>query len=110
MVFTGRVVYGFVPALVSLGLYVLDPNIIAHSQLVTTDIYAAGMVLFSSYWLWKFANTRNWLDGLFLAFTLGMAQLAKYTAVSLYPLFAIVLLVHDWPHLGEAYKKATGRK
>lgn len=101
-----RELHGFVPALISLGLYVLDPNIIAHSQLVTTDIYAAGMVLFSSYWLWKFANTRKWLDGLFLAFTLGMAQLAKYTAFSLYPLFAIALLVYDWPHVREAYKRS----
>jgi len=99
-----RELYGFIPALISLGLYVLDPNIIAHSQLVTTDIYAAGMVLFSAYCLWKFAKTREWQDGLILAFALGLAQLAKYTAISLYPLFAIALLVHDWPLLGEAHK------
>jgi hypothetical protein len=100
-----RELSGFVPALISLGLYVLDPNIIAHSQLVTTDIYAAGMVLFSAYWLWKFANTRKWSHGLFLAFMLGMAQLAKYTAISLYPLFAVALLVYDWRYPGEAYKR-----
>lgn len=99
-----RELYGFVPALISLGLYILDPNIIAHSQLITTDIYAAGMVLFSSYWLWKFANTRKPLDGLLLAFTLGLAQLAKYTAISLYPLFAVALLVYDWSRLSEIYK------
>jgi 4-amino-4-deoxy-L-arabinose transferase-like glycosyltransferase len=104
-----RELYGFVPALISLGLYVLDPNIIAHSQLVTTDMYAAGMVLFSSYWLWKFANTRKWSHGLFLAFTLGMAQLAKYTAISLYPLFAIALLVYDWRFPAEADKGSNGR-
>jgi hypothetical protein len=105
-----RQLYGFVPGLISLGLYILDPNIIAHSQLVTTDIYAAGMVLFSTYWLWKFANTRQWLDGLFLAFTLGLAQLAKYTAFSLYPLFAVALLVHDLPHLREAYQGSDWQK
>jgi hypothetical protein len=100
-----RELYGFVPALFSLGLYILDPNIIAHSQLVTTDIYAAGMVLFSFYWLWKFANTRKWLDGLFLAFTLGVAQLAKYTAFSLYLLFAIALVIYDWPRIVDACKR-----
>lgn len=105
-----RELHGFVPGLISLGLYVLDPNIIAHSQLVTTDIYAAGMVLFSSYWLWKFANTRKWSDGLFLAFTLGMAQLAKYTAISLYPLFAIALLVYDWRYGRETEKGRNGWK
>jgi hypothetical protein len=99
-----RELYGFVPALISLGLYLFDPNIIAHSQLITTDLYAAGMVLFSCYWLWKFANARTWRNGLILAVTLGLAQLAKYTAISLYPLFAVALLVHDWPRLREIFK------
>lgn len=103
-----RQLYGFIPALVSLGLYVFDPNIIAHSQLITTDIYITGMVLFCSYWLWRFANTRRWQDGLIFTIMLGGAQLAKYTAVSLYPLFAIALLVHDWPRLREAVQ-TTGR-
>ena len=90
-----RELYGFIPALVSLTLYVFDPNIIAHSQLTTTDIYAAGTVTFAAYWLWRFSNTRNWRNGLWLAFALGLAQLAKYTSISLYPLSAIALLVND---------------
>src|SRR6185503_4473200 len=72
-----RKLYGFIPALFSLGLYVFDPNIIAHSQLVTTDAYVVGMVLISSYWLWKFAESRRWQDGLILSALLGLAQLTK---------------------------------
>jgi hypothetical protein len=90
-----RELYGFIPALASLVLYVFDPNIIAHSQLTTTDMYAAGTVAFAAYRLWKFSNTRNWQNGLWLAFALGLAQLAKYTSISLYPLSAIALLVND---------------
>jgi len=91
-----RKLYGFIPALVSLGLYVFDPNIIAHSQLVTTDIYVTGMILFCCYWLWKFANSRKWQDGLIFSVMLGLAQLTKYTAVSLYPLCAILWLGYEW--------------
>jgi hypothetical protein len=105
-----RKLYGFVPALVSLGLYVFDPNIIAHSQLVTTDIYVTGMILFCCYWLWKFANSRKWQDGLMFAFMLGLAQLTKYTAFSLYPLFAIALLAHDWPSLRKGYENGGRRE
>jgi Gpi18-like mannosyltransferase len=94
-----RKLYGFIPALFSFGLYVLDPNILAHSQLVTTDAYAMGMVLIASYWLWKFAESRKWQDGLILSVTLGLAQLTKYTALALYPLFAIALFTHDLPFL-----------
>jgi hypothetical protein len=94
-----RKLYGIIPALVSLGLYVFDPNIIAHSQLITTDIYIAGMTLICCYWLWKFANTSRWQDGLMFSAMLGFAQITKYTAVSLYALFAIAFLVHDWSRL-----------
>jgi hypothetical protein len=104
-----RKLYGFVPALFSLGLYVLDPNIIAHSQLVTTDAYAMGMILISFYWLWKFAESRRWQDGLILSVMLGLAQLTKYTALALYPLFIIALLVHDWPFLRNIFHSAGWR-
>jgi 4-amino-4-deoxy-L-arabinose transferase-like glycosyltransferase len=92
-----RKLYGVVPAFVSLILYVLDPNIIAHSQLVTTDVYIMGMMLFSCYWLWKFANSRKWRDFWMFALMLSLAQLTKYTAVSMYPLLLAALVLHDLP-------------
>src|SRR5215216_303600 len=104
-----RKLYGFIPALFSLGLYVLDPNIIAHSQLVTTDAYAIGMILISSYWLWKFAESRRWQDGLIFSVMLGLAQLTKYTALALYPLFAVALLLHDWSFLKNIFHSKRWR-
>ena len=102
-----RELYGFIPSLISIGLYILDPNIIAHSQLVTTDIYVTGMILFSSYWLWKFAYSRKWQDGIWFAIMLGIAQLTKYTAFSLYSLYAIAFMVYDWPSIKKGFE--TGR-
>lgn len=90
-----RSLYGFVPALCSLILYVLDPNIIAHSQLVTTDIYTTSTLVFAFYTLWKFAHERNARNGLLCLFALGLSQLAKYTAIVLFPLFLGTLLVYD---------------
>ena len=92
-----RSLYGFIPALFSLTLYVLDPNIIAHSQLVTTDLYLTLAITFAFFTLWKFANERSVKNGLLCLFALGMAQMAKYTAIMLYPLFLVTLLVHDAP-------------
>src|SRR6266545_2595473 len=76
-----RLLYGFIPALFSLVLYVLDPNITAHSQLVTTDLYVTGTIAFASFCLWKFAHERSLRNGLLCSFALGISQLAKYTAV-----------------------------
>ncbi|HET9429524.1 MAG TPA: glycosyltransferase family 39 protein [Chitinophagaceae bacterium] len=90
-----RLLYGFVPALFSLVLYVLDPNITAHSQLVTTDLYATGTIAFAFFCLWKFAHERSLRNGLLCLFALGISQLAKYTAIVLFPLFFIVLLLFD---------------
>jgi len=97
--------YGSTAAIASLILYVLDPNIIAHSQLVTTDIYGTGMVLFCSYWLWKFANSRRWQDGVLFSVMLGLAQLAKYTSASLYILFMFGYVVYDFPRIMEIVRR-----
>jgi hypothetical protein len=91
-----RSLYGFAAGLAGLILYVFDPNIIAHSQLVTTDIYVTGMIVLSCYWLWRYANSNRIRDGLMCAFVLGLSQLAKYTALVLIPLFLIMLCAHDW--------------
>jgi hypothetical protein len=103
-----RKLYGFIPGIISLGLYLLDPNIIAHSQLVTTDIYVTGMILLCSYWLWKFANSRRWQDGLMFSIMLALAQLAKYTAVSLYPVLAFIFLAYDGPRIIGVVRKERG--
>ncbi len=100
-----RSLYGLTPAFFSLGLYIFDPNILAHSQLVTTDIYAAGAIGFAFYCLWRFARHRTWANGLLCAFALGLSQVAKYTAVALFPLFLVVLLLYDLPLLVQAYKQ-----
>jgi len=95
----GRALYGGVAGLAALVLYVFDPNLIAHSQLVTTDVYAAGTLLFACYGIWKFANTRRWRDGLLGAFALGLSQIAKYTSMALIPLLLLALVLHDLPAL-----------
>ncbi len=91
-----RSLYGFPGGLAAQFLYVLDPNIIAHSQLVTTDIYAAGMILLACYWFWRYVNSGRLLHGLICALTLGLALLTKYIALGLFPLFLVILIGHEW--------------
>jgi hypothetical protein len=94
-----KALYGLIPAFFTLILYTWDPNIIAHSQLVTTDIFSAGMILFSTYMFWRFNRSRDWKSAGLLGIVLGLSQLAKYTAVFLYPLFVALQLVKDLPEL-----------
>ena len=97
LVFTwSRSLYGFIPAIFSLLLYVFDPNIIAHSQLVTTDLYILGAVCLTFYRLWLFANQRSLKNGLLFLLAFGISQVIKYTAIALFPLCLITLLIYDW--------------
>ncbi len=89
--------YGFLPGLFSLFLYAFDPNLLANSQLVTTDLYAAGMLLLSAYAAWRFSIHRDWGHAALLGLVVGLAQLSKYTCIALYPLLAALLLLRDAP-------------
>jgi hypothetical protein len=102
--FWSRSLYGFIPALFSLGLYVLDPNIIAHSQLVTTDVYAMGATVLVFFFLWRFARQRTILYGLLCALSLGLGLIAKYSGVVLIPLALFALLIYDFPGMLKAYE------
>ena len=94
-----RELYGFHAGMAALLLYIFDPNIIAHSQLVTNDIYVTGTILISCYWMWKFARDRNLKNGLISGLATGLSQIAKMTALALYPIFFICLLLYDLPVL-----------
>ena len=103
-----RSLYGFAGGLAALILYVFDPNLIAHSQLVTTDIYVTGMVTISCYWLWKYASSGRVRDGLLCALVLGFSQITKYTALVLVPLFLLILFAHDWFVLAQEHPGQRG--
>jgi hypothetical protein len=88
-----RALYGNAAGVMALALYTLSPNIIAHSRLITTDVYAAGMVIIATYCFWRFMTFGGWRLAAASAALLGLSQLAKYSCLFLYPLFVLIFLV-----------------
>jgi len=86
--------YGPFSGLAALFLYCLEPNILAHAGLMTTDIYIAGMAALSVYSFWRFLEHPTLRTGLVSSLVLGLSQLAKYTGVFLYPLLVLLLIGH----------------
>lgn len=88
-----RALFGWPGALVSFALFAFDPNLLAHSTLVTTDIFGALFLLLS---LRAFAG---WLDnpgprtGLLLGLAVGGAFISKYTAAYLPIIFVATFLL-----------------
>ncbi|HZI95376.1 MAG TPA: glycosyltransferase family 39 protein [Patescibacteria group bacterium] len=94
-------VYGYTAAamgtfagLVALALLVFEPNILAHSGFVTTDLGNAAMTFFTfaAFVTWLRRRSRGWLIG--TGVLLGLALLTRFTAVLLVPILAICGVIH----------------
>jgi hypothetical protein len=75
-------------------LYSFNPNIIAHSHYVTTDIGIAAAVFITLYFGVRWLQSPTMRNILLFGIILGIAQLVKFSAVLLYPLFALISLVY----------------
>lgn len=85
--------FGFWPAMIALGLYTIEPNLLAHSRLVTTDFGVTCFAFGTMYFLWRTARRLSVgnLCGLVVFFTL--AQISKFSAVLLGPIVLALLVV-----------------
>jgi hypothetical protein len=87
-----RALYGDDAALAALTLYAFSPPVIAHAHLATVDVGAA---FFSVLALYAFERWRQAPDPWRLVgagVALGLAQLAKHTALLLFPILALLVL------------------
>jgi Flp pilus assembly protein TadD/4-amino-4-deoxy-L-arabinose transferase-like glycosyltransferase len=88
-----RELFGIEAAIAALLLYGLDPNILAHSQVVHTDIAFAATFFIGTYFYWHALEKLNWANLGLTALFFGLASITKYS----YP----VLLI-TWTLLGLA--------
>lgn len=77
-------------------LWTTSPNVIANAALVTGDLGAAFCFVSTLYALWRFARRPTWRRALIFGVCLGLAQLAKYTCLLLYPLAIFLWVVLRW--------------
>jgi hypothetical protein len=87
-----RELFGFWPATVVLGLYCTEPNLLAHSSLVTTDLGTVCFIFGAVYFAWRTARNFSAPNLSGLAVFFALAQASKYSALLLAPvLFALLL-------------------
>jgi 4-amino-4-deoxy-L-arabinose transferase-like glycosyltransferase len=82
--------FGRQSALLTVLLWAASPTALMSASLVTTDLAAALMFTATLYLLWRFARRPGYGGAAGFGICLGLAQLAKFTCLMLYPL-AIVL-------------------
>jgi dolichyl-phosphate-mannose--protein O-mannosyl transferase len=93
--------YGNLGGIISLTLYTFSPNILAHSRLITSDLYAACLTTVALYYFWRLLERPSVLGLILSSVTLGIAQLTKYSCLFLYPIFTIIFIIRYWPKVCE---------
>jgi len=85
--------YGPSAGLVALMLYSLDPNILAHSHLATNDLGAALFIFLAIFFMCRLWQKPGLFSLLLASLFLGLAELAKFSAILLYPLYPLLWLL-----------------
>lgn len=78
----------------SLGLYILEPIVLAHGHLVTTDIGVTLGYLLATSLLWRLLRSPNWINVVWFGLALGIAEEMKFTAIILVPAIFILLIYY----------------
>jgi hypothetical protein len=78
-------------AMLAMALASLEPNLVAHSSLITTDIGAALFIFLAVYLLWEYLNSPRWWVLVATGIATGMALLSKYSAILLIPTLALIV-------------------
>lgn len=93
--FWSRRIWGEAGALVSAVFCASGPTMLAHSGLATSDMCMAFFLLAASGAYWRHLHDGRWRMWLLSAGLLGLAAVAKHTAVLLLPVAAVMALVRS---------------
>ncbi|HWO41709.1 MAG TPA: phospholipid carrier-dependent glycosyltransferase [Candidatus Eisenbacteria bacterium] len=80
-------------AILGLALAALEPNLVAHSSLVTTDVGATLFIFLSVYLLWEYLGSPRWWFLIGTGMAAGMALVSKFSAILLLPILALIVVL-----------------
>jgi hypothetical protein len=89
--------FGLRSGVIALFLWCVSPTVLASASLVTTDLGAAFFFSLAGWRAWRLAGQPNGQNAVLLGICVGLAQLAKYTSVVLWPLSLIWCLLLRTP-------------
>jgi hypothetical protein len=94
--------FGATGGLLSLLFYVFDPTVIAHARWITTDLGIALGIFATLYFLKRFIAQSSPKNYIFFALIYSLAQIAKFSAVILFPLTILFLIIAWWQRHGQS--------
>ncbi|MDZ4848533.1 MAG: glycosyltransferase family 39 protein [Pirellulaceae bacterium] len=89
--------YGPWSGIFAMSLWCFCPNVIAHGQLITSDIASASLAALACYTYWNWLKKPSWWNTILSGLALGIAESAKTTLLIFYPLWPILWLLYRIP-------------
>ncbi len=83
---------GSVVGLLAATLWCFSPNLLGHGSLMTNDVPATSMALWSTYTFRRWNRTNTWWGVLTSGGVLGLSLLTKFTLLLLVPMFLTLFL------------------
>ena len=84
--------WGCAAAFLGMALAVLEPNLVAHASLVTTDTGATFFTFLTVYLLWEYMACPSWCLLLSIGTSVGLALASKYSAILVPGLLVLILV------------------
>jgi hypothetical protein len=88
--FAARELYGEKAGYLALALYLFNPDLLAHGQLVTTDLAASGFIFLSVYLFYRTLRHLTILNILFTCLAVGLALISKFSGLFTFPMMFLV--------------------
>ena len=98
---------GFVPAVLALIFYTLEPNIGAHASLTTTDFGVTCFTFGAVYFLWRTCRRPGRLNIAGLSIFVALGVVTKYSGLVLGPVVVLLLIVAGATRRGMSLKPAV---
>jgi hypothetical protein len=89
-----RDLFGRPSGVLACAIWCFEPNILAHSSLISPDAHAAALGLAACYTFWRWLKKPSWSQAAITGIVLGLAELAKSTLILFYPLWPVMWVVY----------------
>jgi 4-amino-4-deoxy-L-arabinose transferase-like glycosyltransferase len=100
-----RRLYGNLGGVLSLTLWTVCPNILAHGRLITSDLGGTAIGAGATYLFWRYLREPKWSLAVLAGVALGIAELTKFSLLIFYGLWPLLWLLFElarWERAGFA--------
>ena len=102
--------YGNAAGLVTLTLYVFEPNLLAHGELITPDGACTAFGILAGYTFWRWLKQPTWVRTALAGGALGLAELSKMSWLILFGLWPLLWMIWRWLEARKVESPESGDK